>query len=97
MVVGSAVSTLLGAIANSDSVTGTGGIAINVQCGPIWSTIDQEAGLISGNVLSSANADVLNIRWTISGNIAGRGGACRSTPGHQAAAAQANGTNEAYR
>ncbi len=71
---GSGVSTFLGAIVNSGAITGTGGTAIDVSQAHNAITIDQTAGLISGAIKLSANADILNISGgTIAGNIVGPG------------------------
>ncbi len=62
-----------GAVVNSGTITGTrAAIDASQATSPI--IIDQNAGLLSGNVLLSANADVLNINGgTIAGNIIGSG------------------------
>ena len=68
------VLSFSGPIANSGTITGTGGTAIDVRGANNAMTIDQTAGLISGDIKLSANADVLNISGgTINGNIAGAG------------------------
>jgi hypothetical protein len=62
------------AIVNSGTIIGTGGIAINASIATSPVTIDQTAGLIQGNILLSANADVVNISGgMIAGNIVGQG------------------------
>lgn len=64
-----------GAVVNSGTITGTGGNAINVSGASSAVTIDQNSGLISGNVMLSPNADVVNIAGgTIDGNVVGAGG-----------------------
>jgi uncharacterized protein with beta-barrel porin domain len=66
--------TFSGAIANTGTITGTGGTAIDVSAANNAITIDQQAGLISGATKLSPNADVLNISGgTINGNIVGLG------------------------
>jgi uncharacterized protein with beta-barrel porin domain len=68
------VSTFQGAIVNSGSISGTGGIAIDVSSAAGAMTIDQTAGLISGAIKLSPNADQLNISGgAIAGNIIGSG------------------------
>ena len=63
-----------GAIVNSGTVTGTGGTAIDVSGASSAMTIDQTAGLVSGAIKLSANADQLNISGgAIAGNIVGAG------------------------
>ena len=62
-----------GGITNSGTITGAVA-AINVSGATSAVTIDQTGGLISGAILLSANADVLNISGgTISGNVVGSG------------------------
>ena len=62
-----------GAVVNSGTITGTtAAIDASQATSPV--IIDQNAGLLSGNVLLSAHADVLNINGgTIVGNIVGSG------------------------
>jgi uncharacterized protein with beta-barrel porin domain len=63
-----------GAIANSGTIIGSGGTAIDVSGVHNVITIDQTGGSISGAINLSANADVLNISGgTINGNIVGQG------------------------
>ncbi len=62
-----------GAIVNSGTISAnTNAINASIATSPI--TIDQVAGLISGDILLSTNADQLNIYGgTIAGNIVGQG------------------------
>ena len=63
-----------GAIVNSGTITGTGGTAIDVSGASSAMTIDQTAGLVSGAIKLSANADQLDISGgAIAGNITGSG------------------------
>ena len=63
-----------GGIANTGTITGTGGTAIDVSNASSAVTINQDGGLIAGNILLSASADVLNVTGgTINGNIVGAG------------------------
>jgi uncharacterized protein with beta-barrel porin domain len=64
-----------GAIVNSGTIIGSvSAIDVSAATSPV--TINQQAGLISGQILLSANADVVNISGgTISGNIVGHGSA----------------------
>jgi uncharacterized protein with beta-barrel porin domain len=62
-----------GAIVNSGIINASTN-AINASAATAPVTIDQNAGAMIGNILLSANADVLNINGgTISGNIVGQG------------------------
>jgi uncharacterized protein with beta-barrel porin domain len=73
-VVGSQVQTFLGGISNSGTISGTGGIAIDVSGANNAITINQSAGLIAGAVKLSAHSDVFNITGgSIAGNIVGKG------------------------
>jgi uncharacterized protein with beta-barrel porin domain len=64
-----------GAIVNSGTITGTTA-AIDVTAATSAVTIDQTAGLITGTIRLSTNADVLNVTGgTISGNVVGAGAA----------------------
>jgi uncharacterized protein with beta-barrel porin domain len=66
-------SILTGGITNSGSLTGTTA-AIDVRGEGAATTINQQAGSISGNILLSALADTVNVTGgTISGNIVGQG------------------------
>ena len=66
--------TFSGAIANSGTIVGTGGAAIDVSGANNAITINQSGGSISGAIKLSANADVLAISGgTINGNIVGAG------------------------
>ncbi len=68
------VLTFSGAIANSGTIIGSGGTAIDVSGANNAITINQSGGSLSGAVKLSANADMLNISGgTISGNIVGAG------------------------
>ena len=59
---------------NSGTITGTGGTAIDVSGASSAMTIDQTAGLVSGAIKLSANADQLDISGgAIAGNIIGSG------------------------
>ncbi len=70
--VNNAVQTFTGAISNSGTISGTGGIAIDVSGANNAIIINQSAGLISGAIKLSANADVLNITGgVVNGNIVG--------------------------
>ena len=63
-----------GAIANSGSITGTGGTAIDASAATSAVTINQTAGAINGAIKLSTNADVLNVSGgAINGNIVGAG------------------------
>ncbi len=63
-----------GAIVNSGAITGTGGTAIDISAASSPVTIDQNAGTITGKILLSTNADVLNVAGgSIAGNIVGAG------------------------
>jgi len=74
--VGSSVQTFSGAIANSGTISGSGGPAIDVSGANNAITINQQGGLISGDIKLSAYADQLNITGgVIAGNIVGQGGA----------------------
>ncbi len=71
-------STVVGGITNSGTITGTGGTAIDlatVNGGEgAATTINQQAGTITGNILLSALADTVNITGgSIAGNIVGQG------------------------
>ena len=69
------VSTFSGAISNSGTISARG-VAINVSGANNAITIDQSAGLISGTIelSANANADMLNISGgSIAGNIVGSG------------------------
>ncbi len=77
IVIGGA-STVAGGITNSGTLTGTGGTAIDlatVNGGEgVATTINQQAGTITGAILLSTNADIVNITGgAISGNIVGQG------------------------
>ncbi len=71
-------STVAGGITNSGNITGTGGTAID-----LWTvnggegtltTINQQAGTITGNILLSPLANTVNISGgAIAGNIVGQG------------------------
>jgi uncharacterized protein with beta-barrel porin domain len=71
--IGADVSFAGVAIVNTGTITGTtSAIDASAATNPV--IIDQNAGLLSGNVLLSPNADVLNINGgTIVGNIVGLG------------------------
>jgi len=75
IIVGSGVGFAPGsAIVNTGTITGTGGTAIDASAADLAVTIDQGAGLISGAIKLSANADVLNVAGgSIAGNILGQG------------------------
>ncbi|HTV30405.1 MAG TPA: autotransporter outer membrane beta-barrel domain-containing protein [Xanthobacteraceae bacterium] len=74
ILLGAGVTTFSGAIVNSGSITGTGGVAINVTAANNPITIDQTAGVITGAINLSANADVVNVSGgAINGNIVGLG------------------------
>ncbi len=67
------VSTFSGAIVNSGVIIGAGGTAIDVSAAGSAVIIDQNGGSITGNILLSPNADVLNLTGgTIAGNIVGQ-------------------------
>jgi uncharacterized protein with beta-barrel porin domain len=64
-----------GAIVNTGVISASAN-AINASGATSPITIDQNAGTITGNILLSANADVLNISGgTINGNVLGQGSA----------------------
>ena len=72
------LSTVAGGITNSGNITGTGGTAIDlatVNSGEgAATTINQQGGTITGNILLSAFADTVNISGgAIAGNIVGQG------------------------
>ena len=68
------VSTFSGAIVNSGVIIGTGGTAIDVSAAGSAIIIDQNGGSVTGNILLSPNADVVNLTGgTIAGNIVGQG------------------------
>jgi len=72
MVTGS--STVTGGITNSGTITGTGGTAIDVTGEGAATTINQQGGTITGNILLSTLADTVNITGgALSGNIVGQG------------------------
>ena len=72
--VDSSVLTFMGAIANSGTISGSGGPAIDVSRANNAMTINQSAGLISGDIMLSSHADQLNITGgAINGNIIGAG------------------------
>jgi hypothetical protein len=74
IVITSTVSTFSDAISNSGTISGSGGTAINVSGANDAIAMNQSAGLISGAVKLSANADALNISGgSIAGNIVGSG------------------------
>ena len=60
--IGTTVSTFTGAIANSGTITGTGGTAINISAGPQNMTVDVTGGVIVGNMLGAGltSGDTLN-------------------------------------
>jgi uncharacterized protein with beta-barrel porin domain len=62
IVVGANVSTFLGAIVNSGTITGTGGTAIDISAAPNNMTIDITGGAISGNILGAGttSGDTVN-------------------------------------
>ena len=67
------VSTFSGAIVNSGVIIGTGGTAIDVSAAGSAIIIDQNGGSVTGNILLSPNADVVNLTGgTIAGNIVGQ-------------------------
>jgi uncharacterized protein with beta-barrel porin domain len=69
-----AVATLLGAIANTGTISGTGGTAIDVTAAPNAITIDQAGGLIAGAIKLSAFNDTVNITGgAVLGDIIGQG------------------------
>jgi len=77
IVIGGA-STVSGGITNSGNISGTGGTAIDlatVNGGEgAATTINQQGGTITGNILLSTFADTVNITGgAISGNIVGQG------------------------
>jgi uncharacterized protein with beta-barrel porin domain len=66
-------ATVAGGITNSGSLSGTTS-AIDVTGEGAAITINQQAGTITGNILLSTNADIVNITGgAISGNIVGQG------------------------
>jgi uncharacterized protein with beta-barrel porin domain len=66
-------ATVAGGITNSGSLTGTTS-AIDVTGEGAATTINQQGGTITGNILLSTNADIVNITGgAISGNIVGQG------------------------
>jgi outer membrane autotransporter protein len=66
------VASFGGHIVNSGTISASGP-AINLTGAGTAITIDQNAGLIAGNLLLSPNGDTLNVRGgTISGNVVGQ-------------------------
>ncbi|MER8752804.1 hypothetical protein NKH57_26770, partial [Mesorhizobium sp. M1050] len=61
-------------ITNAGSITGTGGTAIDLT-GAGASTINQQGGVITGNILLSASPDAVSVAGgTIAGNVVGGAG-----------------------
>ncbi len=67
-------SFITGGIINSGNITGTGGIAIDLT-GAVGTSITQNGGTITGDILGMPTATTLNINGgTIAGNITFQGG-----------------------
>lgn len=63
-------------ISNTGAITGTAGHAIDLSAAGAASTVNQQNGLISGDILLSAAADTVNVTGgAIAGNIVGQGSA----------------------
>lgn len=67
-------------ITNTGSITGTGGTAIDLTGTSGANTVNQQGGVISGNVSGGGGGDAISVSGgTITGNVTGGGGADRVT------------------